>query len=168
MIPIIIIASAIFITAAYAAVIGAPFVPTPKKDVERFLKLVKVREGEKVYDLGCGDGRVLISSAKEGAVAHGVEISLLPFLITYIKRPFLKERDRVKISYQDIWKTNLSDADIVYFWLLPEAMPRLKDKLEKELKKGSRVVSYVWPVNGWEHSVKDEVKERCNLFLYQR
>lgn len=164
---IIIIVFAILLTFAYAGLRGAPWVPTRKKDVKRFLKLADIRPGQKMYDLGCGDGRLICAAAKAGATAQGFELALLPFIFANIRRLFQKDRNKIKISYRDVWYSDLSDADIVYFFLMPKVYPKLKEKFEKELKKGAKVIAYVWPIEGWEPFIKDEVKGYPNLFLYK-
>ncbi len=156
----------IFATGAYAGFEGAPWVPTSRKNVKRFLKLANVRKGEVVYDLGCGDGRVVFAAAEKGAVARGLEISLFPFIFAWFSRFFKKDKERIKISYKSIWKTDLSDADVIYFFLLPVAYPRMKKKLENELKKGARIVVCAWPIEGWETAVTDKKEGELGMYLY--
>lgn len=158
----------LLLTFAYAGWRGAPWVPTKKKDVVRFLKLAKIKPGSKMCDLGCGDGRIVCAAAKNGAKAQGFELSLLPYLLANIRRLFQKDKSRIKISYKDVWHSNLSDADIVYFFLMPKVYPKLKHKLENELKSGAKVITYVWPVEGWTPVKVDTAKGYPDLFLYQR
>lgn len=156
------------LTFAYAGLNSAPWVPTKKKDVERFLKLAEIKPGQKMYDLGCGDGRLICAAAQAGAQAYGCELSLLPLILVYLRRLFQKEKSRIKISYQSIWQADLRDADIVYFYLLPKIYPKLKEKLEKELKKGAKVIVYVWPIKGWTPLKVDTLNHCPALYLYQR
>lgn len=155
-------------TFAYAGWRGAPWVPTQKKDLERFLKLADIKPGQKVYDLGCGDGRLLLAAAEAGGEARGFEISLLPFLLAQIKKYLHPRKSSVKISYKDIWRVDLSDADIVYFFLMPKAYPRLKEKFEKELKSGTKIIAYVWPMEGWTPSKIDKKEKSPDIFLYEK
>jgi len=164
---LIVILFLILLTFIYAGFQGAPWVPTRKKDVERFLKLAEIKVGQKMYDLGCGDGRLVCAAAKVGANAQGLELSLLPFLLAYVRKLFSKDRHRIKIYFKNIWKTNLSDADIIYVWLMPEVMSKLKIKLEQELKKGTKVITYVWPIEGWQPIKTDFVEGSLNIYLYQ-
>lgn len=167
---IIIIISVIFIfllTAFYAGWRGAPWVPTRKEDIKRFLKLANIKPGQKMYDLGCGDGRLLCAAAKIGAQAYGFEISLPLFIAAHIQRFFQKDKHRIRILYRDFWNMDLSDADIVYFFLVPKVYPKLKKKFEKELKSGTIVIAYVWPIKGWIPA-KIDTKNHCsNLYLYK-
>ncbi len=164
---LIIIGFAVLLSFAYAGLQGAPFVPTRKNDVTRFLKMSDIKKGQKMYDLGCGDGRLICAAADEGANAQGFEISLFPFILSHIRRLFSKNKANIKISYKNVWNTKLHDADLIYVWLMPEVMPRLKTKFEQELKKGTKVITYVWPIDGWTEILKDEVKGYPNLFLYK-
>ena len=120
-----------------------------------------------MYDLGCGDGRLVCAAANAGANAQGIELSLLPFIFASVRKFFSKNRTKIKLSYQNIWNTDLGDADIVYVWLMPEAIPKLREKFENELKRGAKVVSYVWPIDGWQPTKIDEAKNRCKLYLYK-
>ncbi len=156
------------LTFAYAAIKGAPWVPTVGKDLERFLALAKIQPGQRMYDLGCGDGRLVVAAAEAGAEARGVELSLFPFAMAVFRQLLSPSRARVKILFRDIWHTDLSDADIVYFFLMPKVYPKLKEKLEKELKKGAKVITYVWAMPGWQAEKVDEAEGRAKMYLYQR
>ena len=158
----------LLLSSAYANLRGAPWAPTNKKSIERFLRLAKIKSGQKMYDLGCGDGRLVFASARAGAQAKGFELSLFMCLLANIFRLFQKNRKKTKISCQDIWRANLNDADLIYFFLMPKIYPKLKQKFENELKPGTKVVSYVWPITGWEPVKIDVLKGHPNLYLYQR
>lgn len=165
---IFIVFFALLLSAAYANLRGAPWAPTNKKSVERFLHLAEIRPGQKMYDLGCGDGRLVFASAKSGAQAKGFELSLFMYLLANIFRLFQKDRTKIKISCQDLWHSNLNDADLVYFFLMPKTYPKIKKKLENELKIGAKVIAYVWPIDGWEPVKIDILNGHPNLYLYQR
>ena len=150
-------------TFAYAGIVAAPWFPTWSRDIERFLKLAAIKPGEKFYDLGCGDGKLVFAAAGAGAEAVGFEISLLPYLIAK-SRSFFVENSEIK--FKDFWNQNLSDADVVYIFLTPKVNPKAKLKLEKELKKGSRVVTYTWPIEGWQSVREDFVSGQPSMYLY--
>ncbi|NPB01229.1 MAG: class I SAM-dependent methyltransferase, partial [Crenarchaeota archaeon] len=127
-----------------------PFVPSPEVVIRRMLQLADVRENEVVYDLGCGDGRVLIIAAKEfGARAVGIEIrrDLYEQCLKRIKDLGLE--DRVKVYHGNFFEYDLSDADVVTLYLLTSVNERLRPKLERELRPGTRVVSHDFEVPGW-------------------
>lgn len=155
-------------TFVYAAKRGAPWVPTRKNDVARFLKIADIQPGQYVYDLGCGDGRLICAAAQAGGRSIGLEISLFPFLLAHWRRLFQPNRKHVKIYYQDIWRADLSRADIIYFFLMPAVYNRLKTKLENELKPGAKVIAYVWPIKEWQPHQINILKNYPNLYLYQR
>jgi SAM-dependent methyltransferase len=154
-------------TTMYGAFRSAPWIPTGKKEIERFLEIAEIKKGEKIYDLGCGDGRILFASAKKGAEAKGLEIALFPFLLASLFRVFQKNRKNIKIIYRDIFRADFSDADIVYFFLLPKTYPKIKEKLEKEMKKGARVITFIWPVEGWTPVKVGKEEKRSNFYLYK-
>ncbi len=164
---ILILLVGIFFTFAHGAISGAPWVPTGKRDVERFLEIANIKEGERVYDMGCGDGKVLFACAKKGAKAEGFEIAIFPFILAKIRLFFCKEKKNVKIHYGNIWKWDLRGADVIYIYLMPKAYPRMKRKLEKEARKGTRVVTYCWPIRGWESSLKERNENKLGFFLYE-
>lgn len=120
----------------------AIFVPLPKDTIRKMLKEAKVSSKDLVYDLGCGDGRVLIIAAKEfGARAIGVEKSFILSKIAEwnIRREGLE--DRVKVLNDDFFNVNLSKATVIFAYLSRKINRKLEPKLKKELKKGCRVVS---------------------------
>jgi len=152
---------------AYAANQGAPWVPTRKKDIERFLNFIQMKPGEKFYELGCGDARLAIAAAKKyGVNSVGVELSIPQVAAAIIRNRLSKTQ--VKIKWANLFKVDLSDADIVYLFLMPETYAKIKPKLERELKPGARVVSYVWPIVGWEAEKVESVEGKLSLYLYRR
>ncbi|KKR08273.1 MAG: hypothetical protein UT32_C0002G0036 [Parcubacteria group bacterium GW2011_GWC2_39_14] len=155
------------ITFAYAGIRGAPWAPTKKNDVPRFLELADIKGGEKVYDLGCGDGRLLFAAAEKGAEVIGYEISLLPYLIAKIKQFSFVKKEHTRIFFKDFWHVNLAEADLVYFFLMPKIYDKLKAKFEKELKPGSRVIAYVWPIEGWTPIKVSTLENAQKIYLYK-
>ena len=162
---LLIIIVIVLFTYAYAGKSGAPWVPTKGKDIERFLKLADLKPGQKVYDIGCGDGRIVYVAAKVGVQAVGYEVSILPYLIAKIRSLFNKN---CQIKYKNFWKQELSDADLVYFFLMPKHYKKLKIKLQKELRPGSRVMAYVWPFENWEPEKIDKLENFPTIYLYKK
>lgn len=145
-----------------ALVNGAPFVPTPMEAVEKILELAEIKKGEKIYDIGCGDGRMVYLAAKEyGANATGFELSPLVYCLARIRHFFW--RSKAKIRFANFKAKNLSDADVIVCYLLPDTLARLQEKLDRELKKGARVVSYAFPVGDWKPSHKEERTAERNI-----
>ncbi len=153
----------------------APYVPSPETVVERMLKLAEVKPGDIVYDLGSGDGRIVIIAAQKfGAQAVGVEMNkeLHEEALERIKQ--LKLEDRVKVIHGDLMKVDVSQATVVTLYLLTSTNEKLKPRLEKHLQKGARVVSHDFEVPGWraekienmglgEHQLHQHI-----LYLYRR
>jgi predicted RNA methylase len=128
----------------------APWVPTPQEIVDKLLEAGEVKANEVVYDLGAGDGRVLIAAAKKyNARAVGVEIS--PRLVETANRRIEEEglQDRCKVIHGDLREMDLSRADVVVLYLLTSSNELLRPSLEKALKPGARVVSHDFEVRGW-------------------
>jgi SAM-dependent methyltransferase len=131
-------------TAAEPAVkLDVPYVPTPQPVVNKMLDLAKVGKGDVVYDLGCGDGRVVITAAKERG-ARGVGIDLNPQRIAEAKANAEKAgvSDKVKFIQGDLFKAKFGDATVVTLYLLPSVNQELRPQLWKQLKVGTRVVSH--------------------------
>jgi SAM-dependent methyltransferase len=117
-------------------------VPTPISKVRKMLEMAGVGPSDLVYDLGCGDGRTLVTAARRyGARAIGVEIDPLRYLWCQLLITVLGLRDRVRVVYGDFFTKNLSDADVITCYLLQDTNNKLAGKLEQELRPGTRVVS---------------------------
>lgn len=153
-------------TFAYAGLSAAPWLPMRKYDIERFCRFAEIDMGEKFYDLGCGDGRIVCAAAKSGARSIGYEISVLPYLLGKL-RCLIQDVPLSAIQYRNLWLSNINDADIVFFYLLPQMQARLKEKLEKELKNGARVITYAWPIEGWQPVRVDQSPDKLKLYLYK-
>jgi len=148
-----------------------PFVPSPKPVVKRMLELADIKPGELVYDLGAGDGRIVIEAIKEYN-AKGVAVEIRPDLIERINENVRKEgvRDSIHVIKGDLYKVKLSKADVVTLYLTSDMNARLRLKLERELKPGARVVAHDFPVPGWKPREVLKVKyegEVHKIFLYK-
>jgi predicted RNA methylase len=128
----------------------APYIPTPQAVVEKMLEAGHIKSGDVVYDLGAGDGRIVITAAREyGARAVGIEIQkdLVEKVRGRIKDLGLE--DKVTIVHDSFLHADLSPATVVTMYLLTSSNDRLRPVLEKALKPGTRVVSNQFPVKGW-------------------
>ena len=144
---------------------GAIWSPTPMKTVRRMLQMAWVKPGEKVYDLGSGDGRIAIAAAREfGATSVGIEVNPLLALLAKLKVAAAGLRSAVKIVRGNLYDHSFRDADVVAIYLSPQGNKRLKEKLERELKDGARVVSHRWHFEGWEPMKVDEERK---VYLYK-
>jgi|GEM_PF-400567 len=160
----------IIIPTIIAMATGAPFVPTPMDRVKKMIALAKIKPGEKVYDIGCGDGRMVYVAANDyKANATGFELSPLVFCLARIRKFFWGSK--AKIQFTDFRYKNLSDADVIVCYLLPESLARLQPKLDAELKKGARVISYAFPIGDWKVTHREERDRDHNLapiWVYHR
>ena len=141
--------------------------PTSLGVVARMLDAAQVKAGDVVYDLGCGDARILIAAAQRGARGVGFEIE--PNLFKYAEANIKAEQlfDKVKVVQQDLFTVDMSDATVVALYLLPELNTRLRPKFWKELKVGTRIVANAFPIGGWEADRVFEVPTRYRLmYLY--
>jgi ribosomal protein L11 methylase PrmA len=115
------------------------------------LQLAKVTKNDVVYDLGCGDGRIVIAAAKKyGARGVGVDIDPVRIEESIANAKAAGVSDKVRFVTQDLFQTDLHDATVVMLYLLPSLNDRLRPRLERELRPGSRVVSHSFAMSGWE------------------
>jgi precorrin-6B methylase 2 len=137
-----------------------PYVPTPQEVVERMLELAGVKKGDVVYDLGSGDGRIVVTAAKKfGVRAVGFEID--PDLIKRSRENVRKAgvEKLAEIRQQDIRTVDLSGATVVTMYLLPEVNLMVRPNLWRQLKPGSRVVSHDFDMGDWKPVKTEEIKE---------
>lgn len=130
--------------------LDVPYVPTPQKVVDGMLELADVKKGEVVYDLGCGDGRIVITAAKEfGATGIGVDLNPERIKEANTNAAEAKVTDKVKFYEGDLFEFDFSKADVLTLYLLPEVNLKLKPKILAEMKPGSRVVSHAFTMGDW-------------------
>ncbi len=129
----------------------APYVVTPEHALDKMLDMANLKAGDTLYDLGCGDGTILITAAEKYKIkAVGIEISerLARTAAERVKKAGLQ--DRVQVIHGDFMRTNLSAANVVTLYLAPIANDTLRPNLERYLKPNTRVVSYDYPIPGWK------------------
>lgn len=150
----------------------APYYPTPESVVERMLKLGGLKPGEKMYDLGSGDGRVVVMAAQRfGADATGIEMDddLHKQSTDRIKSLGLDKKAR--IVHGDITKQDFSSANLLTVYLLPNSNDKIRPMLEKQLKKGTRIVAHDFTFSAWspdkEEHIEDDGEGRSHtIYLY--
>lgn len=142
-----------------------PFVPTPQDVVDKMLELAGVKKGDVVYDLGSGDGRIVITAAKKGARAVGFDVdgALVRESRENIRKAGLE--NLAEIKQQDILTVDLSPATVVTMYLLPDVNLKLKPNLLKQLKPGSRVVSHAFDMGDWKPDKTERVNGRT-IYLW--
>ncbi len=136
----------------------APDFPTPQVVIEKMLQLAHLKPGEMVYDLGSGEGRIVITAAREfKARAVGIELSPELCKLATVHIRALGLEDRVKIIHENLLKVDLSPADVVTIYLLTASNDLLKPNLERDLKPGARVVSHDYLIRGWKPTAVEKV-----------
>jgi len=144
------------------------WLPTRTKDLARIMRLADLGSADIFYDLGCGDGRVAFYIAgKTGAQVTGLELAWPLYLFCLIRRSFSRRKNPV-FRCSDLFKVDLSRADVVYVFGIPDKLAsKLKPKLEQGLKPGSKVISYAFAIAGWTPAKIDRPTEQdIPIFLY--
>ncbi len=143
-----------------------PFVPTSQALVVEMLKLANVTKDDTVYDLGCGDGRIVITAAKQFG-AHGVGVDINPERIQEANENARKAgvADKVKFIEGDLFTAEIRPATVVTLYLLPSVNLKLRPRLLSELKPGTRVVSHSFDMDDWKPD-KAPVVEGSQLYLW--
>ena len=152
-----------------------PFVATPMDIVRKMLDMAQVDEEDILYDLGCGDGRIVIAAAAEYG-AHSVGIDLEPQRIkeSNSNAESTEVKDNVEFRLEDALRADFSEATVVTLYLLMETNGQLRPHLERQLKSGAYVVAHNYPVPGWASklidyvTMKSEDGEEHSIYLYQR
>jgi ubiquinone/menaquinone biosynthesis C-methylase UbiE len=147
--------------------INAPDVRTSATVVTAMLTLAQVKPADTVYDLGSGDGRIVIAAAKEFG-AHGVGIDISPERVQEARANARKAgvEERVKFETGDLFDADIHAATVVTLYLLPDLNLRLRPKLLKELKPGTRIVSHDFHMRDWKPE-KEEIVEGSHIFLWR-
>lgn len=145
--------------------IGAGWSPTPLPTVRTMLSLAEVRPEDIVYDLGCGDGRIIIMATREyGARSIGIEADPFRFLYTWVRIKISGLSKKTGVIWGNFFRRDLSQASVVALFLSHSANNNLKRKLSQELKPGTRIVSYYWTFNGWRTK---KVDRKFQVYLYK-
>lgn len=143
---------------------GSPSGETPVKLAEEIFKRAKISKGKKVYELGAGFGNVGVVLAKKFSLkVTGFEISPLPYLIGKVRSIFTKN---FTVNFKNINKVDLKDADVVYCFLLPGLLKKLKDKFKKKLKPGSIVISLIFPIP-YQKPSQMLIIDKKKVFIYK-
>jgi len=138
----------------YAIVSAAPFVPTSAQPMRTMLRLAQIHPGERVVDVGSGDGRLVLAAADIGAEALGIEINPILYVWSVI-RAKVKRQSRAAFCRANFWHTDLARADVLMVYCLPGKMERLEKKIKKEMQPGARIVVHAFPFPSWQYTQKD-------------
>ena len=147
------------------ALYGLPPVPTKPVRIEKALMLANLKSSETLYDLGAGDGRVLFIAARDfGAKAVGIEIGPIQCALIWLRAVASGLGSRIQVRWANFYKANLQDADVVFVYATSKEVMKLASHLEKEMKKGSRLVSISADFPEWEPKIVDD---RDLIFVYE-
>jgi len=148
--------------------INPPYVRTPDHVVSAMLKLAGVNATDLVYDLGCGDGRILIAAAKQYS-ARGVGIDIDPDRVAEARDNARKAgvEALVRFEVNDLFAADIHNATVVALYLLPDVNLRLRPKLLKDLKPGTRVISHDFHMGDWKPDKHALVDARSNIYLWR-
>jgi SAM-dependent methyltransferase len=143
-----------------------PYVPTPTEIVEEMMKLGNVHNGDVLYDLGCGDGRIVVMAAQKFGV-HGTGIDLNPERIKEANENARQAgvTDKVKFIEQNLFDADVHDATVVTLYLLPQVNLKIRPMLLKQLKVGSRIVSHQFDMGEWQPDKKVDISWR-SIYLW--
>ncbi len=126
-----------------------PFIPSPMEAVKTALSIARIDPSDTLYDLGAGDGRVVIEAAKRGAKAVAVEIDPSLAMLIWCKAVEEKLEDKIEVLNEDFFKVYLGNATIIYQYIYPSISAELAKKYEKELRIGTRIIALDLPIPDW-------------------
>ena len=138
---------------------GAPYVPTHSRQANVALDLLDLNAGQIFYELGCGDGKILIMASKRGYKVIGVELNPIMYIVAKIRT---LKYSNISVKYGNFWVQDLSNADGVFVFLLDKFMPKLDKKLEAELKPGAKLASYAFKIPN-----KKALLDESGVFIYK-
>ena len=147
----------------------APWVPSRSRDLKRIFKLADLKPGQVFYDLGCGNGKMVIYAANNFKVkAIGLEISL-PFYLICKLRQALNKPSNIEFKFKNLYKENLAVADVIYFFGMPHVLnEKFCLKLKQELKPGTKIISYSFKLYDWRPKIIDKPSEKdLPVYLYE-
>ncbi len=153
-------------TPQIAKIPEVPYVPTANTVVEGMLKLAGMKSTDIVYDLGCGDGRIVVMAAKNYG-AHGVGVDINPVRIQEARENARQNNVESLVRFEegDLFDADIHDATVVTLYLLPNVNLRLRPKLLKDLKPGTRVVSHSFDMGDWKPEKSEQV-EGATIYLW--
>lgn len=153
----------------YSSLMGAPYVPTSKKNIHDILMKAHLKKGQIFLELGSGDGRIVREAVKKhGVRGIGVDINLL---LIFLSRILAKRNHIENITFkkENIFQTDLSKAEVIYFFLMPELIRKIIPRFEKEINKGTLLISHGFKIPGWEGKLIDQIDTQpFSTFFYRR
>ncbi len=154
----------------FPAMLAVGPIPAHKKGIAKALELAEIKPGEKFYDLGCGDGRVLVEAVKKyNCRGVGYELMLPYLLLAKVRAKLSGEGDKIDLRLKNIFQSDIENADVIFCFLSPGLMQKMSKYLKtKKFKKGARMISYAFRINDMEPAQKiNQSKENWNIYLYK-
>lgn len=146
-----------------------PYVPSRKRVIAKMIEMARLKPHETVYDLGCGDGRLLIAAEKKARVKTvGFEIAPLILLLAWIRKMLF--RSTMKIHFKSLFSANLRRANVIFCYLIPNVMPKLSKKIKHECRKGTRIISNTFHIPGLKATkifTRDPEKGLPTIYVYR-
>lgn len=143
--------------------IGAVYVPSVDWAIEEMIDIANIKKGEKVVDLGAGNGKILIALARKGIEAHGYEINPLLVLWSWFLIWKAGAWGKAHAHWGNIFSVDVTRFDVIFIFVVPYIMPKLEKKLQKELHTGARVVVETFPFKNWQ-----PIQKTKSVYLYQQ
>lgn len=166
---VIIFLIALAITALVHIFFLVPYVPSKNRVVKKMVSLAKLQPKETVYDLGCGDARLLIEASKKTKITPvGFEIAPLVYVLAKL-RAFLSPK-KIQVKFQNFFSANLHKANVIFCYLIPNVMPRLASKIKRECRRGTRIISNTFSIPGLKIdkiSPKNAAKGMPTIYVYK-
>lgn len=162
----------IFLVFSFGAYfLGAPFVPSDPKTIDKTLDIAEVKEGTVFCDLGSGDGRVLIAATRKGALSIGYELNPFWLLVAQIRIWLLGLQKKISLRRENFMSpdpttgksSRFQEVDVFYIYLFPEKVAELEEIMKQKVKKGARIITYKFPFPNWKEK---EFFEAEKLYLY--
>lgn len=156
---IVLVLVGVFFTFGFVILCGAPYLPTKKDQINEAIKLMNLRKGQTLLELGCGDGRLQRACAKKGIKSIGYELN--PILVIIAKLNTYKYRNKATIIWGNYWRSEWPKAEAIYTFLLDKYMPKLDQRIEDYKHKPVVLVSFAFEIPAKKHT-----KESKGLFVY--
>jgi hypothetical protein len=165
---IVLILIILLLPTVYAAIIGAPILNTSKKRIKQIIEAADIKNGDVVYELGSGMGNMALAFSENPNVKTvGFELSPIFYFISSVKKWLLK-RGNLEFRMKNFYKADLSDATIIYFYLMPKSIEKIKGKFNKELKLGTKIISFGFPIKEWEAEKIIQGENLPKVYFYKR
>lgn len=154
----------------FPAMVAVGPIPAHKKGIAKALELAEIKLDEKFYDLGCGDGRVLVEAVKRyDCQGVGYELVLPYYLLAKLRAIFSGKSEKIEVRLENIFKADIENADVIFCFLTPRLMKKIGEYIKtKKLKSGARIISYAFSMKNYEPEIKiDHTKDNWNIYMYK-